>query len=67
MSLTLAKHDDQQLVDLVRSAAVHVQAIAVLPGDEKADEIVDKLMAKRPVSKSPLKRKRSVGALAGSP
>ena len=47
----------EPLVDLVRSATAHVQAMAVLPGDEKADEVVERLLAKRPSNKRPLRRK----------
>lgn len=46
------------LLELVEAATAHVRAMAFLPGDEKADEIVDRLMARaRPVErKRPLSR-----------
>ncbi len=44
------------LVELVEAATEHVMALAVLPGDEKADLIVDRLLAGRTQSKKKLKR-----------
>ncbi len=45
------------IVELVNSAINHVTTFAVLPGDEEADAIVDRLLERRPRTKRKLKKR----------
>lgn len=47
----------EPLVELVKTSFEHIQAMAFLPGNEEADEIIERLMARREERQRPLTRR----------